>query len=131
MDCCRKYGKNGNTIFFGSLPNVAEYLQACDFFISSSQAEGLPYATMEAMACGLPCVLSDIEAHREIVEYNRKNAKLFETKNVSTAVSKINEILKDDYSEMSRAAISIIRDNLNAKTMSEKYQSLYLKICAH
>ena len=107
------------------------YLQLSDFFISNSQSEGLPYATMEAMACGLPCVLSDIEAHREIVEYNRKNAKLFETKNVSMAVSKINEILKDDYSEMSRAAISIIRDNLNAKTMSEKYQSLYLKICAH
>lgn len=131
MDCCKKYGKNGNTIFFGSLPNVAEYLQACDFFISSSQAEGLPNATMEAMACGLPCVLSDIEAHREIVEYNPKSAKLFDTKNVSMAVSKIKEILKDNYSEMSKSAISIIRDNLNAKTMSEKYQSLYLKICAH
>jgi len=131
MDLCKKYGENGDTIFLGSLANVAEYLQACDFFISSSQTEGLPNATMEAMACGLPCVLSDIEAHREIVEYNPKSAKLFGTKNVSMAVSKIKEILKDDYSEMSEAAISIIRDNLSAKTMSEKYQSLYLKICAH
>ena len=107
------------------------YLQLSDFFISSSQTEGLPNATMEAMACGLPCVLSDIEAHREIVECNRKSAKLFEKKNGSMPGSKINEIIKDDYSEMSRAAISIIRDNLNAKTMSEKYQSLYLKIRAH
>jgi glycosyltransferase involved in cell wall biosynthesis len=131
MDLCKKYGENGDMIFFGSLPNVAEYLQACDFFISSSQTEGLPNATMEAMACGLPCVLTDIKAHREIVEYNPRSAKLFGTKNVSMAVSKINEILKDDYSEMSKAAISIIRDNLNAKTMSEKYQRLYLKICAH
>lgn len=126
---CQKYGKSDNMKFFGRVPNVAEYLQACDFFVSSSKTEGLPSAPMEAMACGLPCVLSDIEPHREIIGYNHKSGKLFETKNVRIMVSKINEIIRGDYSEMSRAAISVISDSLNAKAMSEKYQGLYVRMC--
>lgn len=125
---CQKYGKSDNMAFFGRVPNVVEYLQACDLFISGSKTEGLPSATMEAMACGLPCILSDIKPHREIIEYNHKSGKLFETQNVHILVNKINEIIRDDYSEMSRAAISVINDSLNAKAMSEKYQKLYRRI---
>ena len=131
LSYCQKYGNSDNMVFFGRVPSVTEYLQACDFFVSSSKTEGLPGAPMEAIACGLPCVLSDIEPHREIIEYNHKSGKLFETKNVRIMVSKINEIIRDDYSEMSRAAISIISDSLNAKAMSEKYQGLYLRICTN
>ena len=129
LESCKKHGKSDNMAFFGRVLNVAKYLRACDFFVSGSQTEGLGSAPIEAMACGLPCVLSDIEPHREIVEYNHKSGKFFETKNVRIMVSKINEIMRDDYSKMSRAAISIINDDLNAKAMSEKYQGLYLRIC--
>ena len=45
--------------------------------------------------------------------------------------AEINEVIRDGYSEMSGAAISIINDSLNAKAMSEKYQGLYLRICAN
>ena len=39
-----------------------------DLFISTSLGEGLPIAVMEAMACGCPVLLSDIEPHREIAD---------------------------------------------------------------
>lgn len=46
--------------------NVWPYLSAADVFVSASPIEGLPVAVLEAMACALPCVLSDIPAHREV-----------------------------------------------------------------
>jgi glycosyltransferase involved in cell wall biosynthesis len=39
-----------------------------DVFISCSSGEGLPVAVLEAMACRLPVVLSDIPPHREVVD---------------------------------------------------------------
>lgn len=43
-------------------------LSAADAFISLSCYEGLPLAVLEAGAAGLPLVLSDIPAHRWIVD---------------------------------------------------------------
>jgi len=44
----------------------ANFLQS-DLYVSSSSFEGLPMAVLEAMACGLPVILSNISAHREIM----------------------------------------------------------------
>ena len=38
-----------------------------DVYLSTSHGEGLPVAAMEAMACGLPVILSDIAPHREFL----------------------------------------------------------------
>jgi len=42
-------------------------LPAATLFAHPSLSEGQPRAVLEAMACGLPVVVSDIAAHREIV----------------------------------------------------------------
>lgn len=48
--------------------DVFSYFKRADVFVSTSWGEGLPVAVMEAMACRLPVILSDIEPHREIAE---------------------------------------------------------------
>jgi glycosyltransferase involved in cell wall biosynthesis len=46
---------------------IEDLCRACDLFVSPSRSEGYGYALIEAMACGLPPVVSDIPSFREIV----------------------------------------------------------------
>lgn len=47
---------------------VAELLPALDVFAMSSESEGMPTVIVEAMACGLPVVVTDVGSIREVVE---------------------------------------------------------------
>jgi len=42
---------------------------ACDFFVFPSRYEGCSYAIIEAMACGLPAVISDVGHAKEIAQW--------------------------------------------------------------
>ena len=53
--------------FLGYVSDMRELYSACDVCVSTSQIEGLPFNIMEAMACGLPIIASDIKGHRELI----------------------------------------------------------------
>ena len=53
--------------FPGFVQNTKDYYQAADLCVSSSRSEGLPFNIMEAMACGLPVIASDVKGHQDLV----------------------------------------------------------------
>lgn len=64
----KKMGIVNRIEFTGLLPreDVFRKMLDADVYISPSTLEGLPISVLEAMACGLPVILSDIPPHREI-----------------------------------------------------------------
>jgi glycosyltransferase involved in cell wall biosynthesis len=60
-------GIGGRISWVGSRKDVERYYNAIDVFVSSSANEGLPLTRLEAMACGIPCVVTDVgDAERTI-----------------------------------------------------------------
>lgn len=53
--------------FLGFRRDVYRLCRAADLFLFGSYQEGLPVAVMEAMACGLPIVASDIRGNRDLI----------------------------------------------------------------
>ncbi len=53
----------------GHIPNpqLPRFYQMADLYISASHTDGSSVSLMEALACGLPCLVSDIPANREWV----------------------------------------------------------------
>lgn len=129
LDECRRIALGvDNIIIKGRVSNVLDYLQASDYYLSASKSEGLPMAAIEALACGLPCLLSNIEPHAEIVSMNEKIGKLFELGNSSSFSENITAIQKQDYASMREAALDLISTRLSAEVMSKKYQDAYLEL---
>lgn len=57
----------GRVTFAGATSAVAQYLRAVDLLVLPSRAEGMPNALLEAMACGLPVVATDLAGNREVL----------------------------------------------------------------
>lgn len=61
-----QYQNNSNINFLGNCKNVRSFLSSSDVFLSSSMAEGLPMALLEALSEGVTYIVSDILPHLEI-----------------------------------------------------------------
>lgn len=88
----------GNLItFVGQIPNekVPEYMAASNVFVLPSLSEGFPLVSLEAMACGLPIVVSRVCGLPEIVE-DGKNGFLVESGNPEQIAEKVLLLLEDD-----------------------------------
>ena len=59
--------------------DVIKIMTSCDVFIFPSKREGLSVALMEAMACGLACIASEIRGNVDLIE-NSTNGYLFNNK---------------------------------------------------
>lgn len=96
-----------NVIFKGRLSHdqISEYLNAADIFVLPTLAEGCCNALVEAMACGLPIVSSNLPFNDDIL--NDANSIRIDPRSVEDIVSAI-RVLKDDASRrknMSKASL--------------------------
>lgn len=114
--------------FRGNVSNVNEYLKACDVYVSTSKSEGLPNGVLEAMATGVPVVLSDIDQHKEIYEVDAGIGYLYRQGDGADLVEKLKLMYGDKSAEAGRVAYEVARKSFSAPKMSQQYQAVYREI---
>ena len=122
-----KVSKNVN--FVGSIPSeeVAKYVASADIYVSTSLSDaGLAASTAEAMACGVPVIITDFGDNKRWVK-NGVNGFLFTSKDIESLAEKIIYLLENK-EERTRFGIinqAIIEKRLNHRTEMAKMENLY------
>ena len=87
----KQLGIESKVKFLGFRKDIAEICKTADLFIFPSYQEGLPVALMEAMACELPVIASNVRGNRDLIA----KENLFEPDNINEITSLIEKRLDD------------------------------------
>lgn len=89
-----KLGVKNNVLLVGYRSDVPDILNAADIFVFPSYHEGMPVSALEAMACGLPIICSEIRGNVDIIREG-DNGYLFQPSDVETLARKLEYLLDD------------------------------------
>lgn len=84
-----------NVDFIGYTKPIWKALEVSKVYMMTSDSEGLPMSIIEAMACGLPVIVSKVNDIPDVVEHN-VNGFLVEPLNVAEFVACARKLLIDD-----------------------------------
>jgi glycosyltransferase involved in cell wall biosynthesis len=92
-----KLGVARSVRFVGSVSNreMPKFLGASDIFVSTSLSDTRSVSLLEAMACGLPAVVTDLEGNKECVKEG-ENGFLFPKGDFKALAEKIIYLLRDE-----------------------------------
>lgn len=77
----------------GFRTDISDLCESADIYVHPALQEGLPVAVMEAMACGLPCVVSRIRGNTDLID--DEGGALFDPKDVSDIKARIEFVMKN------------------------------------
>ena len=123
----RKLGIANRLIFTGYVQNLWTTMKGVDAVISLSRFEGCPNVVMEAMACGAPLIVSDIQAHRELLD---DTAALFvDPEDPEASARAIAEALHCREATKARAQVALARASAwTVETTAQQYERMYLRL---
>ncbi|HEX8180569.1 MAG TPA: glycosyltransferase family 4 protein [Pyrinomonadaceae bacterium] len=91
---CQQQGIAPRVHFLGQRADVPDILRALDLFVFSSRADSFGLAVVEAMLTGVPAVVSDIGALREVTAEGRY-AVMFRTGDADELAQRLIELAND------------------------------------
>lgn len=106
--------------------NISEWLAKSHFYLSTSRWEGLPISVLEAMAMGLPAVLSDVTGNNDAVQ-DMVNGWLYPLEEPTLAATKIKAAWQDPllYKTIADAAQRTVNDRFGIDKMVANTENLY------
>jgi glycosyltransferase involved in cell wall biosynthesis len=114
-------------ILFRDFSAVPEnYYRCADLFVLPSRNEGLPNVVLEAMSCGLPCVVTRVSGATDLVEPGI-SGMLFDVNDDRTFIDAMSPLIdnRERRTEIGQRASVKIHDRLSSKKSAERYLQLY------
>lgn len=114
----------------GLTSEVPTALASADLVMQTSREEGLPNGLIEAAACGLPAIASDVGGSSEVIQ-DGQTGLLFPSGDAAAGAARLREMLADPDKRaiMGNAALRRARELFRMDRMVADYEELYLELC--
>jgi len=127
----RNLESNVTIIDWTSRENTLNILSHCSVYLSTSRYEGLPYAVIEALALQKPCVVSNCDGNKDLVE-NGYNGYVIPSENPADYAEKILALLHNDalQKQFSEHAGKMFSDHFNLQNNISLIENIYKEAAA-
>jgi len=124
----RELGLSKKVNFVGMLGMVESYLSVCDLMLLPSQSESFGLAALEAMACEVPVVATNLGGIPELVEHE-VSGKLYPLGDIPKMARGALEILDDsNLPRFRQAARKTAEDSYSSDTIIPLYEEYYREV---
>jgi glycosyltransferase involved in cell wall biosynthesis len=122
----KELGLIDDVVFIPPVANPEALMNTFDIFVLSSINEGCSNVILEAMACGIPLVVTDTGGNPELVT-DRNNGLLFEVGNYKELAEKLHYLYvhPEEREKFSRRGIQLIKEKFSLKRTILIYEKLY------
>ena len=124
-------GVSNSTEFVGWVPRteLPRYLSSADIYVSSSLSDGTSNSLLEAMACELAPIVTDIPANRPWINEG-ENGSLFPSRDHRALASKIVYLLnnQEKRGDFGRKSRHVVREKAEQQTEMGKLEGLYREL---
>jgi glycosyltransferase involved in cell wall biosynthesis len=121
----RSLGLAPRVTFTGHVKNVRSYLENADLAVLSSDKEGLPLSLVEAMAAGLPCLVTDVGGNCEIVKHGETGlvVEAGSSKQLADGIAYFMDHA-DERRKMGQAGRCLANERFSLSRMTDAYKPL-------
>jgi N-acetyl-alpha-D-glucosaminyl L-malate synthase BshA len=115
--------------FIGKQDNVNELLPLADLMVMPSEMESFGLAALEAMACGVPTIATDVGGVPELIDSGR-NGLLFRVGDVDSMAAAAIALLRDEtrLRQMAEAGRKTAQDHFCASRVIPLYEEYYDRV---
>ncbi len=126
VDLVRQAGLDRYILFRDFSPQIEDYYRAADVFILPSHNEGMPNAVLEAMACGLACVVTRISGTTDLIA-SGQSGMLFDVNDANGFAGAMEQLAADPAlrTSIGERAAAAIRERYSVDSIAGKYLELY------
>ncbi|WP_202409884.1 N-acetyl-alpha-D-glucosaminyl L-malate synthase BshA [Halobacillus litoralis] len=128
----QQLGLEDRVLFLGKQENVSELLSISDLKLLLSEKESFGLVLLEAMACGVPCIGTNIGGIPEVIDHGETGfiAELGNVEQISYFARKVLED-KDLHQTMAEQSKRVVHDKFATSTILRQYESLYEQVLDH
>jgi glycosyltransferase involved in cell wall biosynthesis len=129
LELVRRLRLQDRVEFLGVRKDILDLMRQAVALVMCSESEAIPWVTIEAMATGCPVIVSDIEAHKELVS-NGKTGFMVKLYNVQALANAMKGTLRlgESCNVLVTNARRLIEERFSASYMASQMMDFYREV---